>query len=240
MNLWRVEQVEPARAVLDFSSSGQGHRTVTQLVADGEILANAIEFTTWSAGSTQVEVCSECGVERCASGGWVAPRRSGEHLVWLPAFDELAEDDAEFGPPRYFAERGLPVFEPPAAGRVAATVGVAFQELRALSYREVALLLQWTAPGRLLGLPPAPPRVRREDVLAISSGDREEILGRLDELLAVALRSDAEVVLQSLSDATEPVGFFLDLPGHPEWTPLARFYDRLELRVAGLVVRPTT
>ena len=225
--------------MLDFRSSGQSRPTVTQLVAEGEILANAIEFTTWSVDPVQVEVCFDCGVERCAPGGWVSPRRSGDRVLWIPAFDELAEDQGEFGPPRYFARRGVPLFEPEAAKTLAKTVGVELEDVRPLTSRDVALLLQWMAPSDLLGAAPAAPRVRREDVLAATSGDRDEALDRLDELLAAAIGSDAEVVLQNRCDEADPIRFFLDLPGHPEWTPLVRIHDRVELAVGGLVVRPS-
>lgn len=225
--------------MLDFRSSGQGRPTVTQLVAEGEILANAIEFTAWSVDPVQVEVCSDCGVERCAPGGWVSPRRAGEHVAWIPAFDELAEDQGEFGPPRYFARRGVPLFEREAAKTLAKMVGVELEDMRPLTSRDVTLLLQWTAPGRLLGAAPAVPRIRREDVLAATSGDRDEALDRLDELLAAAIGSDADVVLQNRCDEADLISFFLDLPDHPEWTPLVRKHDRVELAVGGLVVRPS-
>lgn len=229
--------MEPQRAMVDFSSSEQGRPTVTQLTGDGEIFANAIEFTTWSADPVQVEVCSECGVERCAPGGWVALRRSGDRVIWLPAFDEMAEDDAEFGPPRYFEERGVPIFEPEPAKALAEAVGVTLDEVRPLESRDVAHLLQWAAPGQILGVAPAAPQVRREDVLAATSGDCDDALKHLDELLAAAIASETGVMLEEPPDGAEPISFFLDLPGHPEWTPLIRTDSRLELSVERFIAR---
>ena len=113
-------------------------------------------------------------------------------------------------------------------------MGVEFADVRALTDRDVALLLQWMAPRDLLGVAPAAPRVRREDVLAVTLGGRDQTLDYLDDLLAAAIGSHAEVVIKNPVDGSEPVSFFLDLPGHPEWSPLASTDDRLELALEGL------
>ena len=90
MDLWRVERVETRE--LECSFAGPASATVTQLVADGEILADAVEYPRWRVDPVQVELCAECGVAGCAPQGWVRPRRAGDRLLWLPAFDELVED----------------------------------------------------------------------------------------------------------------------------------------------------
>ncbi len=83
MDLWRVKRVEARQAVLDFSSSDLGQARVTQVVADGVVIANAREHTRWTERASQVQVCEECGVERCTPGGWVAARRAGDVVLWI-------------------------------------------------------------------------------------------------------------------------------------------------------------
>jgi hypothetical protein len=46
--MWRVSALETRRAAMDFTSSGQGRPTMSQLVFDGAVVANAIELTDWS------------------------------------------------------------------------------------------------------------------------------------------------------------------------------------------------
>ncbi|GAB5547191.1 MAG: hypothetical protein SangKO_069510 [Sandaracinaceae bacterium] len=233
MDVWRIERVEIRE--LDCSFSEPASETLTQLVADGEVLANAVGYTRWGADPVQVELCAECGVAGCAPQGWVRPRRAGDRLLWLPAFDELVED-LELGPPRAFARRGVPLFEPDAARTVVEMMSRELDDLQPLTLRDVALLLQWTAPGGLLDAAPTPPRVRREDVLAVTSGDRDETLDALDRLLSAASASESPVVLREAAEGHERTGLFLDLPGHPEWSPMVRVDERVELAFGDLVV----
>lgn len=233
MDLWRVERVETRE--LECSFAGPASATVTQLVADGEILADAVEYPRWRVDPVQVELCAECGVAGCAPQGWVRPRRAGDRLLWLPAFDELVEDLA-LGPPRAFARRGVPLFEPDAARPVVEMMSRELDALQPLTLRDVALLLQWTAPGGLLDAAPTPPRVRREDVLAVTSGDRDETVDALDALLSAASASESPVVLREAAEGHERTGLFLDLPGHPKWSPLVRVAERVELALGDLVV----
>ncbi len=106
-----------------------------------------------------------------------------------------------------------------------------------LTQRDVALLLQWTAPGKLLGSPPSVPCLRREDVLAVSSGDREQGMAALEDLLSTAISAAREVELSAPPEGAQPIAFFLDLPGHPEWTCGVRVGGRLELAIGGLLAR---
>lgn len=237
---WLVQRLDVERAVLDFSSSGQGPRTVTQLVADGVVVANATELTSWSGPSSQVEVCDSCGYEGCAPGGWVSVRQAGDVVVWIPAFGELARGDRdgdELAPPAYLKQRGLPCF----AGDVAVALERAVGSRRPfppLTRRELALAFQWVAPAGILGAFPEQPAIRRSAVLAVSSGDRAAVLDRLDALLAGAWADDAPVQLERLSSA-EPVELYLDMPMHPGWSPLAIVDRRAALCVGDRVASST-
>ena len=91
-------------------------------------------------------------------------------------------------------------------------------------------------PPTLLDAAPTPPRVRREDVLAVTSGDRDEALDALDALLSAASASESPVLLREAAEGHERTGLFLDLPGHTEWSPLVRIDERVELTLGDLVV----
>src|SRR5688500_13788287 len=108
MDFWRVERIELSRSDADYTSSGEGRPIVTELVADGVIVANAMDRTTWNARSVQAMLCTDCGMEGCAPGGYVSPRAIDGSVLWLPAFEEMTESGA-FVPPQYFA-RGIPLF----------------------------------------------------------------------------------------------------------------------------------
>ena len=73
--------------------------------------------------------------------------------------------------------------------------------------------------GRILGRFPDAPSVRKEAVIAIDRGDRDEHLERLGRLLRQAWERPHALV--SCAEV-ERLEFYLDLPGHPAWSPLVK------------------
>ena len=110
--MWSIDTIETVPVALDFSSSGQGRRAATAVVAAGVCLFNAIELVEVETVATQVEVCESCGIVRCSSGGWVAFRRIGDRVVWIPAWAKMEEGELEYGPPPFLRSRGVPAFSP--------------------------------------------------------------------------------------------------------------------------------
>lgn len=56
-----------------------------ELVADGEVLSNAVNRVDWSEPEVLLSRCTYCGGDD--SDGWVSPRRSGELVVLQPILD---------------------------------------------------------------------------------------------------------------------------------------------------------
>jgi hypothetical protein len=93
----------------DFSSSGQADPRWTKLVCDEEELCDSLEVANWTDSSAvQVEVCPQCGVVGCSSGGWVRVSRLGRHLLWTPAEIDPGDRDVEweYRPPSYLRDHG--------------------------------------------------------------------------------------------------------------------------------------
>lgn len=181
-------------------------------------------------------VCTGCGIEGCAPGGWVAPRAAGDRILWIPAFDEMGDDFGrrERAPPSYVSTRGVPTFADAAATALAeAVAAAALDAIEPLRSRELALLLQWLAPAEVLGATP-PPAVRAADLLAEASGERERRSSALADLLDGA-RADVPVSFRPLRTGDELVTFFLDAPGHVEWSPLVLVGGEPALHLDGLV-----
>ena len=122
--MWRVEDIEAIPIELDFSSSGQGRRSATAIEAAGIRLINAIELVAVEPTATQVEVCECCGYSHCSPGGWIAFRRIGDHVIWIPAWDEMAKGEwetSEYWPPSFLRSKGAPVFNATALGAASGT-----------------------------------------------------------------------------------------------------------------------
>jgi hypothetical protein len=107
--MWSVRQLTSRRTTLDFSSSGQPSREVTQIFADGLLFANAAELSSWNEKRIQLIVCEACGIERCQPGGWLEPRLAGSDVIFAPAFSDMLAGESErteYAPPPYVADSG--------------------------------------------------------------------------------------------------------------------------------------
>lgn len=91
-------------------------------------------------------------------------------------------------------------------------------DVRPISSRDLARLIQLEAPGRALGFFPDQPSLKTDLVVA-SDYDRPTVLDALERLLLAAWERDVPVVA---TPSATPVTLFLDLPHTPSWTPLAR------------------
>jgi hypothetical protein len=236
MDFWRVERIALSRSEADYTSSETGRPIVTQLLADGAIIGNAMDRTRWNARVVQATLCTDCGMEGCAPGGYVSPRALDGSVVWLPAFDEMTESGA-FEPPEYFS-RGIPLFTGPSISAllVHLTGLPPIGDLPPLRANELLLLLQWMAPAEILGVFPREVRLRRADVLAVSSGERDARIGELERLLCEASAEHADRMMRARRPDEDPVVFYLDAPGHPEWSPLALVDGEPALHLDGFVL----
>jgi hypothetical protein len=230
--MWIVKDVEFHPRTLDFRDSDRGLFPTTALLADGVEIINALNLVDLNEDLVELKVCEHCGTPGCGGGNFVVLRRLGDAVVILPAFKLLEGSDWDLGndgPPCFMAREGIPLI----AGRVLADLRLQAPDLPALdrlppiSAREVALALQWEAPARVLGEFPDPATTRKELVLAVSREDPDPFLA-LDDLLQNALADRRLVTL--LAGPTEPVTFYLDQSGYPEWKPLV--FDGESYRLA--------
>jgi hypothetical protein len=221
--MWPVERIAFRSRGLDFSSSGGGRHSTTSIVADGTEIVNAIDLLELDtddpvAEPVQVIVCESCGTSGCNSGDRVSFRRLDDGLLMIPAFNAMAAGPwelVEYGSPHFMRKRGVPLLR-----------GQALQDLRgrlpelarldrwpSLTIREAALLVQWEAPSRVLGQFPDAPTLREDMIAAVSHGAGHEACTALNELL----RSAASDERPAVPIPGEPVTFYLEQGGHPEW-----------------------
>ena len=236
--MWSVREIEPIVVDVDFSSSGQGRLPATAIDADGVRLVNALEFVDVDSSATQVEICDCCGSPHCAPGGWVAFRRIGARVIWIPAWHEMEKGSwelSEYGPPSFLNRRGAPVFNPEAWNHLRTICAdlppaVALPELNS---REVARLWQCSAPGRVLGEFPSEPRLHRSSVIAVTEGDLAAEADAVDRCLSQSYAAQRRVEEVPSSIPARPIEFWLDLPGTPAWRRFAHVRDRVGFLLEG-------
>jgi hypothetical protein len=222
--MWCIDHFETRRVELDFSSSSQASREVTQITVGSVIFANAVELTSWGEARLQVLVCESCGIEQCEPGGWLCPRSAGDFILFVPAFSEIREgedEQSEYAPPAYVGRVGIPVFARPAYAllRERCSELPPPEKLPAVSGIDLLHALQWEAPMRLLGRFPSVPKVRRDLVLAASDGEVDAVLASVS-LSFKELSESAAVVLKPMGASDKAITLYLDGPATSEWAPI--------------------
>jgi hypothetical protein len=239
MSLWTVGRVEFRRRELDFTSSGQGKHMTTAVIADGTEIINALDLVDATEDPIQTIVCEQCGYPGCAGGNRVSLRRFDGGILFMPAFDAMAEggsDLSEHGPPYFVSKRGSAFFRGAALAALAARIPFFADPQRwpPLTMRESVLLLQWDAPSRILGAFPDKPSLREESLSAASHGTEREAYDALGAAIEASSGDSRRASLVS----GEPVFFYLD-QGFPDWTPLTFDGDEYRLALAaGIGVEP--
>jgi hypothetical protein len=214
--MWQPSHFTTRQITLDFSSSSGGRFHATQLYADEERIANAIELIGWSEDPVQVEVCEQCGHTHCQPGGWVSFRRCGPYVLALPAFAAMADNDREYAAPSFLLNRGLILLGEPMFSilRSLANDLPPLETLAPFTEHEAVLAYQWESPDHVLGQFPSPPALDPALVLASDPGEPGDQVQRLNFLLAEMFGSNIPVLPR---DQHTAISLYLDLPGYPIW-----------------------
>jgi hypothetical protein len=225
-SMWNIEDIEAIPVELDFSSSGQGRRSATAIQTGDIRLINAIELVDVEPTATQVEVCECCGYPHCSPGGWVAFRRMGERVVWIPAWDEMAKgawEETEYRPPSFLQSKGAPAFSSASWEQLRRLHGglPSCADVPPINSRETARVCQWSAPGRVLGTYPLEPRLRRDLLIAVTNGELAVEASVVDSCLQAHFEAVEQMALVPGDVLPRPIEFWLDLPGTPAWTSFA-------------------
>ena len=219
------------------------HPEVPQLWLGDDLLANNFVSMDWWHEPVQFTVCA-CGYPGCVGGDYLSLRRTGDLVIFLPAF-ALWEDDfglVEYMEPslmeglcagfmhkdRYEDLRsfgtGMPSFE--GLEELSYGEGLALwyfeapPALRTRDFREIAHALavrrdlSAAAGAGLIGLD-------RSAILCTSGEDEDAVLKLLRQAVLSAHGAPKSSVELSMADAEKSVTIYLDVPGFQEWPALA-------------------
>ncbi|QQS32088.1 MAG: hypothetical protein IPM50_10430 [Acidobacteriota bacterium] len=226
--MWRIQNPIIRRTKLDFTSSEQGFREVSQLVFDGVVLLNAIELTDWEADGTQLIICDRCGFTHCETGGWANVRKAGDYVFVLPAFNllESGSNSDEYAPPPYIRKFGVPYFSVTQYGELVATK-LGFPEydtILPMEMRDAVRIVQLETPYRIFGEPPTVDLKPDKKALAIASseGEPHEHLRNIEILLKVHYDDRRSAQLRPMTVDEKIISIFLDADVFIDWKPLAK------------------
>jgi hypothetical protein len=220
--VWQVQHLEFRRATLDFRSSGQGQRDVTQVLFDGELFANAADLTSWDADLFQVLVCDHCGIEDCGAGNWVEIRRLGDACLFTPC---LSGDLDLYFPPRSFERRGIPMLSDRDYRWLRQRLHGLPQEPRLLMPTDIAHLIACEAPAGLLVREASRFRILAQLVVAVSEGEVEAAARQLEALLNECAGASEPATTREVGASDTRLSFYLNDKTFTEWTPLVQHSD---------------
>jgi hypothetical protein len=227
--VWEIKSASIQKAELDFRSSGQKIFEVSQLVADGVVLMNAIELTDFTENDVQLLICDRCGTIGCESGGWVGFRKSGDFILLIPAFEKMEGDDwsrTQFAPPQYLGKEGTPYFSLKTYENLCRWISLfpPTAKIKNLKMSEAMRLAQHTMPLRIFGEPPEinAQSVKFEYIIASSDGEPKENLQKIEEILRQNYKNEAAAKFRQPAADEEIIYLFVDADEFTDWQALVK------------------
>lgn len=225
--LLNATSFELRKSELDFTSSGQGTFSATALFVGGVQIVNAIELLDFDdvEDSVQLLVCEECGIPGCQPGNWASIRHFRRQIVFLPAVGAARQGEweaNEYQPPEYMRTNGFPTFsaEDYAELRRETARFPAARSVNKCNSLETLDLLQFLAPGRILGDLGSPAKLQPHSILAVTKGELGQEIDVLNKLILSAQKGEDGLCSERPARVVE---FLVDRPGFPTWRPFG--YD---------------
>ena len=227
--MWEIKNPTIQKARLDFTSSEQGFCEVSQLVSDGVVVMNALEFMDFDEDRVQLLICSHCGTIGCQSGNWVSFRKSGKFILLIPAFEDMEDDEwskTEYSPPKYFKKEGIPYFTIQTYEKLGKDFPdfPAIEDIKNLKMREAMRLVQSQIPLHIFGEPPKidvrPDKF--EYVIASSEGEVKEHLQRIEQILRQNYENISPAIIRYPFSDEEIICLFIDVAEFTDWQALIR------------------
>lgn len=226
--MWEIKNLTIQKTKLDFTSSEQGFLEVSQLIAEGVVLMNAIELMEFDEDIIQVLICDHCGTVGCQSGNWVSFRKSGNYILLIPAFEEMEDNwsKTEYSPPKYFKKEGTPYF----TFQVYESLIMEFSrfprinEIKNLKMSEAMRLAQYKMPLRIFGEPPeiSLQRDKIKYIVASSEGEPETHLQNIEEILRQNYKSSSSAKIRYPLPDEETIYLFIDIAEFTDWKALVK------------------
>jgi hypothetical protein len=239
--MWTSRSFHTYKKIYDFSSSEQGQFTFTALRIDEDDFINMIEALDGEIGKNQVFqtiICDACGTYRCASGNWVAIRRSGRYILFIPAFEEIMGDVDKtecYDPPYLLRKKGSFWLDDSAFVEFKHLVPELdrLDSIVPLSKHELAWLFRWDTPCYLFGEFPSFTPARKEHILVFSDFKNDDAFRILEDLLK-KLESCSKFELEEVNPSDAITSAFLNFDFVTECKLFCRSNDTYFLLLGGV------
>jgi hypothetical protein len=234
--MWTSSNISTFQKKFDFTSSEQGMPTYTSLKADDEVLINIIEHFEADEDLTddstfQFLICEQCGFVQCEPGNWLTVRRSGNFVLFIPAFNDILEEpEFDYQPPYFFKTKGAFILTLQEFEKLKETVP-AFNKIKDLKYLtgfEASALYKWDTPHRMFGEFPNFKSLRKDHILYTTEFDEQTVSTIILDKLK-NLETANKVNLIPIENTETTISLFLDSNPTTEWKALCVTANDFEL-----------
>lgn len=231
--MWKPTEISTSQSKMDFTSSGQEVRTVTQLYFNDVLFCNGIELVEFDVKRVQFIVCDHCGYAGCSPGNWLTVRKLRDLVIFIPSFESMEDGEwemSEYQAPFQIKKRGA-IYLEKNQFKVVQSYLPSLPDidcLEEIKTREIAQLFQFEAPFRVLGKFPDPILFRKDLYVATTSELEDGIISQLEGLLDTFYRS------KSVADficIKEDISIFLDGTEFIEWKPICTDGSKIYLKL---------
>ncbi len=237
--MWTSTNFETYQKSFDFSSSEQGKPTFTALKIDGDDFFNMVEQLDGEIQEDQTFqtiICDHCGFHHCASGNWVAVRQLNDYVLFLPAFNPIADEplSSEYDPPYSLRQKGaywltLDNFEklkklvPELAN---------LKSINRLTKFELISLYKWDTPHKMFGDFPNFQKLRKNHILATSELNNETVSDIIEQRLTELESANGFTILE-LTNEDVVISLFLEDTKTTEWKAIYKNVNHFGLLLGG-------
>ena len=233
--MWNPTEIKLKYGSLDFSSAGIGAVDAKKIYLDEWKFCNSVDHVEIDEDAlVQFYVCPHCGYVSCEPGNWLSLRRSGDFVFFIPAFEDMEEDEsdlAEYSPPYEVKKRGAFYLDRMQYDQLKRYMGMLprQEDLPTLSKREVSLLVQWEAPFQVLGNFPNGMSLEQQDYLVVDGGEDKDVLETLKDALShfYSSRNPADTPIEVENKSTILLGAY----DFAKWSPISIVGGRVFLRL---------
>jgi hypothetical protein len=227
--MWHLDNPILNPIAFDFTSSDQGHYKAHQILIGDVELVNIQELVETEKEPYQLLICEQCGITNCQPGGWVQLRKSDSIVMLTPAYHVIEEEhelNEEYYPPTYLREKGVAYIESVHYDRWRETTKIfpSIDNIPVISTWESVKVFQGEAPLRMLGIFDSQPVLRKDMIIASSSGNYLEQIEFINDLLAQDL-SQQDITIAPIRPDEKIVTLYIDVPACTEWKALVAQND---------------
>lgn len=235
--MWTSNKIETYPKQFDFTSSEQGKPIYTAMKIGEYEFINLIEsIEIDDEYNFQNIICDFCGTSGCASGNWLAIRKSNDFIFFVPDFEDMKDEllGGDFEPSNYFKTNGSLFLTKTEYEKIRTNISEFkdFSSIPKLNKKELIELFKWDIPQKMFGEFPEFKELDTKRILITSELSNDEVINLINHKLNELENGDS-FELEILENNEPKITIYLDDLKTTEWNALYKENDKIGLLLGG-------